>query len=340
MIKIEYHDVEKTEQYHLLYVWKRIHANIYHIYKAMTTPVSKKTPPDICNIVSLAKKKWELLCQLEEEEILLFTPHRITSMAISNDLEGLADISENMAERYSKDEFDKRSELIQEILDYKNFYAGLDINTHDGVIHWNRERLIRSANTQVCAYCGRQYISGLKNGTIASCDHYYPKERFPILSINMYNLIPSCHACNSVLKGKKVQKKSDRHLYPYQDDTDTLLFSFSTENTEELKNVSPEYNVINITCQDKSREKQAEQSVKIFKLDELYQSHCQEAYELRRALSCSINESYQKLFKGNFKDLECPAKELEAYAFSYRNKEATAEPLVKFKKDIEKQFLL
>ena len=54
-----------------------------------------------------------------------------------------------------------------------------------------------------CTYCNRQYtftVSGKNNGeriTRPAFDHWFPKSRFPLLSLNLYNLIPCCAICNS-----------------------------------------------------------------------------------------------------------------------------------------------
>ncbi len=59
----------------------------------------------------------------------------------------------------------------------------------------------------MCPYCNRQYISSYEYGiddsrTTADADHYYPKEQYPILQMNIFNLVPSCNVCNSRTKGK------------------------------------------------------------------------------------------------------------------------------------------
>lgn len=55
-----------------------------------------------------------------------------------------------------------------------------------------------------CPYCGKVPLiyfdknNSKENSThrLFQFDHFFPKEKYPTLSINFYNLIPSCNACN------------------------------------------------------------------------------------------------------------------------------------------------
>ncbi len=61
-----------------------------------------------------------------------------------------------------------------------------------------------------CLYCNRNFISNFKKKTnlvsTISLDHFYQKDKIPILSLSFYNLIPSCDTCNSRIKGQRVVK--------------------------------------------------------------------------------------------------------------------------------------
>ena len=75
---------------------------------------------------------------------------------------------------------------------------------------------------KVCPYCNRQYITSYSvspegkriRKTTTDTDHYYPVSKFPFLSMNIHNMVPSCQICNSRLKLDKVSCKRDAHLYP------------------------------------------------------------------------------------------------------------------------------
>ncbi|MFM9745842.1 hypothetical protein ACKI2C_50665, partial [Streptomyces brasiliscabiei] len=68
---------------------------------------------------------------------------------------------------------------------------------------WSRHKFITSLGVKVCPYCNRQYITSYESEaddmkTTADADHYYPKVEYPILQMNIFNLIPSCGVCNSI----------------------------------------------------------------------------------------------------------------------------------------------
>ena len=225
------------------------------------------------------------------------------------------------------------------LLGYDDFYNGLEISVENEKMCWNRHTLMQSVNTSVCPYCGRQYITNRKDDTTtASCDHYYPKSQYPLLSINMYNLVPSCYVCNSVTKGNRLKGADQLHLYPYQDGSELLKFRIKIDNADSLYNFSKSDNLIEVEIGEaccESQMQKAKSSVDLFELQDIYQYHQKDAFELRRALQEEASEAYQKIFNANFEQL----KAINKFAFSYREKELTQEPLVKFRRDIEEQFV-
>ncbi|MDT0178180.1 hypothetical protein Q9R34_19335 [Enterobacter sp. BRE11] len=70
--------------------------------------------------------------------------------------------------------------------------------------------LLRAASHNVCALCGIIKATSL--------DHYLPKARYPIFSINPKNLVPACTPCNTIKGDPIYHSESDLHLYPYNDD--------------------------------------------------------------------------------------------------------------------------
>ena len=55
-------------------------------------------------------------------------------------------------------------------------------------------------------------------------DHFYPKSQNPFLALSFFNLIPSCHDCNSREKGDK-QFDISTHIHPYLGSFDDI-YSF------------------------------------------------------------------------------------------------------------------
>lgn len=63
---------------------------------------------------------------------------------------------------------------------------------------------------KVCPYCNGEYVfafkldkgdfSGKVKGRKSPFDHYFPRTRYPFLGLSLYNLIPCCSRCNSLMK--------------------------------------------------------------------------------------------------------------------------------------------
>ncbi len=83
---------------------------------------------------------------------------------------------------------------------------------------------------KVCPYCNRQFISTVikEDGKVrGNIDHFFPKGKYPILSMSIYNWVPCCSVCNSSFKK---DKSFDFHdLNPYRDDIGDH-FQYGIEN--------------------------------------------------------------------------------------------------------------
>jgi len=54
-----------------------------------------------------------------------------------------------------------------------------------------------------CPFCGITDLQGEYHSTREAYDHYLPKTLYPFNSINLHNLVPACHHCNSSYKTRK-----------------------------------------------------------------------------------------------------------------------------------------
>ena len=106
----------------------------------------------------------------------------------------------------------------------------LNVFDYQGQIANNKERayaLTIQQGHNTCTYCNRQYtITIIKNGEHGDTsriarpqlDHWFSKELYPLMSLSIYNLIPSCSICNSSVKGGAIFRL-DTHIHPYLDST-------------------------------------------------------------------------------------------------------------------------
>lgn len=207
---------------------------------------------------------------------------------------------------------------------------------------WNRHMFMSELGIKVCPYCNRQYITTymIKNGkhnerrTTTDTDHYYPKKEFPFLSMNLYNMIPSCQICNSRMKLDKVKKISDRHLYPYKDPSNSLKFEVRLDSLEELYGFTE--NSITIKLKEAPEVKdRAIKSKEIFKLEQVYETHKDIAYKLISDMrEYLLNDSYTAIFCKNYTDIFDGHDKFLNVLFPFLSDDEKNTPLTKMKQDL------
>lgn len=258
----------------------------------------------------------------------------IINYNLSVDLEGVLEIfeetfSEVYGFKFSDKSTDNQERTIEAIckdlgyiLNYEGFNTGIKLKSGS---KWNRHKFITTLGIKVCPYCNRQYISSYEDETVGSkttadADHYYPKAQYPILQMNIFNLVPSCNVCNSKTKGSS----SKRHLYPYVDSNDSLSFQIPLELGVQVSEI----------LIDTKSNKKAEASKDVFKLDRLYQAHLEEATEVKQYV-----EKYFEFGERAYEALQGLNVPFDIFPqwFSFMGKDALNEPLIKLKQDIYKQ---
>ena len=169
-------------------------------------------------------------------------------------------------------------EKIKDIFDYDEFIKTDSI--------WNAYSLVKNLSVNVCPYCNRSYIHTInskKGKSRAELDHFYPKSRFPFLALSIYNLVPSCHICNSSLKGSK-DFYIHEHIHPYVDCfTDRFRFTMSLKKEEILKpipNVDDFKIEIEVLTKNDKEKNKIINSKETFQLETFYNLHKIEAVEI------------------------------------------------------------
>jgi hypothetical protein len=113
---------------------------------------------------------------------------------------------------------------------------------------WGAYKFVQELDVSACAYCNRIFTFTMDKVDLAriydktkdrkvkqkilnditssktrpELDHFYPKEKYPYLALALYNLVPSCHICNSNLKGSR-SVDFDNLINPYADDFDDII---------------------------------------------------------------------------------------------------------------------
>ena len=212
----------------------------------------------------------------------------------------------------------RKDKNIRKIFDYENWLNYDKYNAYD---------FAKKLDIPTCPYCNRTYTKTVitqKGEKIIrpEFDHWFPKSEYPLLALSFYNLIPSCHICNSNVKGK-TEFKLDTHFHPYNSASNVkATFSYNYKSCDG-------YRIKINTKDDFSRD-----SVEAFQLENIYQAHEDEVKDLikiRQAYSDKYIEILNKSLKINLSKEEVYRL---AFGVHYEDDKFDRRPLSKLKKDI------
>lgn len=125
---------------------------------------------------------------------------------------------------------------LQTVLDYDHLIGKNKSNSY-----WLAEQVGRNT----CTYCNRTYTltiirdGGTNNKNRISrptFDHWYSQSEYPLMSMSLFNLIPSCNICNSSLK-TDIPFDIATHIHPYIHETGhpNITFEASLKTNVPLK---------------------------------------------------------------------------------------------------------
>lgn len=188
--------------------------------------------------------------------------------------------------------------------------------------------LAKNLNVNTCLYCNRIYTKTVLNPykiTRPEFDHWYPKSTYPLLALSFYNLIPSCHICNSSVKSTTLMTTSE-FLHPYIPQNIDYKFSYWIESVNK-------YN-FHIKRPFPSKE---HNTIRAFKIEEIYETHRDEINDLvrlRKLYSIDYLLKLKSLLKSV--DSNVSIEEIYRLAFGthYNESNFSKRPLSKMKRDI------
>ena len=198
---------------------------------------------------------------------------------------------------------------------------------------------IKNIGLNTCPYCNRSYIYTLnKNEKLKpEIDHFYPKDKYPILAVSYYNLIPSCPTCNG-FGAKENNDPIDKELInPYEIQDDDFKFNVEINN---INIVNPITNIDEDSV-DISFSKGQDGNIKIFGLNELYKEHRDIVIELYVKSQLEYSKDYKNYLK-SFDKLNFSNEEINRLIIcNYSdNQDLHKRPLAKLMRDVAKQFEL
>lgn len=224
----------------------------------------------------------------------------------------------------------KYFDLLSEIICY-DYWISIDTNSSK----YNAYDLSEALNQSTCVYCNRNYTLTIRSDAKKSgkllrpqFDHWYPKEKFPLLALSFYNLIPSCSSCNSSIKGS-IDFRLETHVHPYSDDV-INKFNYSFEYWEMIGKYS-----ISINCKNDPR---ISNTVNALALKEIYEAHQFELDDLIK-ISQAYSPEYLRILKSSFPSANLTDEQIYRFAFGteLNSYDFHKRPFSKFKHDILKE---
>ena len=213
----------------------------------------------------------------------------------------------------------RKDKNIRKFFDYENWLNYDKYNAYD---------LAEKLDIPTCPYCNRTYTKTVitknrENIIRPEFDHWFPKSEYPLLALSFYNLIPSCHICNSNVKGK-TEFKLETHFHPYNPSSNLkATFSYNHKSYDDYK--------IKINTKDDF----SHNSVEAFQLENIYQAHEDEVKDLIK-IRQAYSDKYIEILKRSLKGLPLSKEDIYRLAFGvhYEEDKFDRRPLSKLKKDI------
>ncbi len=198
---------------------------------------------------------------------------------------------------YSK----KEKKEIEEAFDYAGHRKKPDFMEH-----------FKKLNIKSCPFCNNNYIYFYEEGakkfnTLATLEHYYPKSKYPHLSLSFYNLIPSCNTCNSKFKGNETHEGKILHPY-FEDFNDKAKFSISVGSLPVNKTIELEVNL-------KSNDERCNTSIERFQLDKIYKQHNDIAKEIWNKAQVYNESQIEELYNSFYEKLGYSKEDVENMIF-------------------------
>ena len=205
--------------------------------------------------------------------------------------------------------------------------------------------LLELLGVEVCPYCNRIFITTLgkkENSLRAQIDHYKSKSKYPHLALSIMNMIPACGQCNYIKSDKDIPV-----LYPYAEEMgDSWVFETQPQGSiMYLTGNQTEKDKFIIAGkrqneQEKGYMKRLKNSLEVFKLEDLYNSHKEYVLDLYRQ-RYFFGEDYLQSLCDSFPELFHDLADVKnmLYLSDIRKENWGKRPLSKLTHDIDEEIL-
>ena len=247
------------------------------------------------------------------------------------------DIKKDYAAHFKKGRNLKKYAKLME--GYYNKFFGTSIKDLDPN-HPDKELKVRTwlakeLGVKTCPYCNREYTFSrkLRNNREVhpEFDHFYPKSKYPYLSLSLYNLVPSCHTCNHL----KIEHEIGMNPYYKSFDDEDMRFMLVDKVTGE--NVTGK--MLDHWVFDPSKVEvkieNANENVSVLGLEEVYSGHTDVVADIVTKVQ-AYNENFYQSLVDSYSGLgKTPLEIYRLIWGTYMDPlEYALRPLSKFTKDV------
>lgn len=226
---------------------------------------------------------------------------------------------------YKKYENNKDKDTKQKTLDHecvKNSVYDIIYRKYDKL---DKSWLINKIGVTVCPYCNREFINNRGTSTSAQLDHFYPRSKYPIFALSIFNLIPSCYACNHIKREQEID------ISPYDNNINfdyMVNFTYTPLSSDYLDDHTQL--IINMNYRDEILK-----NIKNMKIDLAYELHTDYVQELIKKAIIYNKEQIQE-FLQNYNDIFSTDEEILRMIFGnyLYIEDLEKRPLAKLTKDI------
>lgn len=223
-------------------------------------------------------------------------------------------------------------------------------------ISYSAYELTENLKVNTCCYCNRSFTNTIKSKAgkkiIRPClDHYFSQKQYPLLSLSLFNLIPSCYHCNSQLKHDKEFTLTD-NIHPWIEGfDDDVTFDYKQKGFHTDKLHPSNYEIVirrNMLISNPKYLKVFGDSInqnagnaRIFQIQEVYKGHGDIVGEIVLKM-----DKYSRYYAKSIKRMMgagLPIDDAEFYRFYFANyindKDIIKRPMAKLTKDLVKKYL-
>jgi len=214
-----------------------------------------------------------------------------------------------------------------------NFLAALGIREAQPCPYCNYDKIyLTSVNGGDYNYdeADRENVNNNYEQALLDLDHFFPKSRYPFLAISLYNLVPSCHNCNSNFKSTK-EFALDTHVHPYvRDFEDIFTFSLLEPYID-----GQSHHALKIIY--KNKVPFPDNSIKDFRLISRYNGEKKALGDMLQLLHMGIFENFDQVFTDE-QDKKVKRLILRSSSIPFERHEIAEFSIGKLKRDIYMEF--